>query len=71
LLEPETVLREQRDYLEHLGGEIAELHRSGLTVGAIVNRLFGGEQKLPGTEMTWREASGGEFSTRRWVRAFL
>lgn len=71
LLEPETVLREQRDYLEHLGGEIAELHRSGLTVSAIVNRLFGGEQKLPGTEMTWREASGGEFSTRRWVRAFL
>jgi glyoxylase-like metal-dependent hydrolase (beta-lactamase superfamily II) len=71
LIDPAALLREQRDYLEHLGGEVAQMHRSGLTVGAIVNRLFGGEQKLPGMETTWREASGGGFSSRRWVKAFL
>jgi glyoxylase-like metal-dependent hydrolase (beta-lactamase superfamily II) len=71
LLEPETVLREQRDYLEHLAGEIAHLHGTGITVNAIVGKVFGGEQKLPGMEMTWSEASGGEFSSRRWVTAFL
>jgi glyoxylase-like metal-dependent hydrolase (beta-lactamase superfamily II) len=71
LLEPETVLREQRNYLQNLAGEIARLHRSGMTVAGIVRQIFGGEQKLPGIEITWREGSGGEFSTRRWVKAFL
>jgi hypothetical protein len=71
LIDPVPLLREQRDYLEHLGGEVAQMHQSGLTVAAIVNRLFGGEQKVPATETTWREASGGEFSSRRWVKAFL
>jgi hypothetical protein len=71
LLEPETILREQRDYLQNLAGEIARLHSSGMSVEAIVRQIFGGEQNVPGREMTWREASAGEFSTRRWVKAFL
>lgn len=71
IVEPATVLHDQLDYLEHLAGEIALLHRSGLSVYAIVNTLFGGEPRLPGTETTWRQASNGEFSSRRWVSAFL
>jgi endoribonuclease LACTB2 len=71
LEEPAAMLREQRDYLEHLAGEIAQLHRSGQSAGAIVSTLFGGEATLPGTKTTWRESSGGEFSSRRWVNAFL
>jgi glyoxylase-like metal-dependent hydrolase (beta-lactamase superfamily II) len=69
--EPESVLREQLGYLEQLAGEITHLHRSGLNVDAVVRALFGGEQKMPGTQLTWLEASSGEFSSRRWVRAFL
>jgi ribonuclease/clavin/mitogillin len=71
LIDPAMLLREQLDYLEHLAGEIAQLRRSGLNVDAIVRALFGGEQMLPGTQTTWREASGGDFSSRRWVMAFL
>jgi glyoxylase-like metal-dependent hydrolase (beta-lactamase superfamily II) len=71
LLEPDAVLREQRDYLLNLAGEIVRLHGSGLTLDAIVRQVFGGEQNLPGSQVTWREASRGEFSTRRWVKAFL
>ncbi len=71
LIEPGPLLREQLDYLEHLAEEIARLHGSGLNADAIVRTLFGGEQTLPGTETTWREASGGEFSSRRWIIAFL
>ncbi len=71
LVEPVPALREQRDYLEHLATEIAGLHRSGLGAPAIVSALFGGEQMVPGTQTTWREASGGEFSSLRWVKAFL
>jgi glyoxylase-like metal-dependent hydrolase (beta-lactamase superfamily II) len=71
LLEPDNMLRDQRDYLEDLAGEIARLHQSGIGVNAIVRTLFGGEPKVPGSEMTWREATQGEFSTRHWVMAFL
>lgn len=71
IVQPAAVLREQLGYLEHLAREIARLHRSGLSVEAMVRELFGGEQKVPGTATTWREASRGEFSSRRWVRAFL
>jgi glyoxylase-like metal-dependent hydrolase (beta-lactamase superfamily II) len=71
LLEPENLLREQRDYLEHLAGEIARLHESGAGVNAIVRALFGGEPKVPGSETTWRDATQAEFSTRHWVMAFL
>jgi ribonuclease/clavin/mitogillin len=71
LVDPATLLHEQLDYLEHLAGEIAQLRRSGLNVDPIVRSLFGGEQRLPGMQTTWRKASGGEFSSRRWVMAFL
>jgi glyoxylase-like metal-dependent hydrolase (beta-lactamase superfamily II) len=71
IVEPATLLGEQLHYLEHLAGEIAQLSRSGLGVNAIVRMLFGGEQRLPGVRTTWQEASAGEFSSRRWVRAFL
>jgi hypothetical protein len=71
LVDPATLLHEQLDYLEHLAGEIAQLRRTGLNVDAIVRALFGGEQRLPGMQTTWRQASGGEFSSRRWVMAFL
>jgi glyoxylase-like metal-dependent hydrolase (beta-lactamase superfamily II) len=71
ITDPAPVLREQRDYLEHLAGEIAQLHGSGLSVDQIVSAIFGGEPKVPGTETTWRQISGGEFSSRRWVKAFL
>jgi endoribonuclease LACTB2 len=71
VIKPAMLLREQLDYLEHLAGEIDRLHASGLSADGIVRALFGGEQRLPGSAVTWREASGGEFSSRRWVRAFL
>jgi glyoxylase-like metal-dependent hydrolase (beta-lactamase superfamily II) len=71
VVDPAPLLREQRDYLEHLAGEVAHLHRAGISTTAIVRSLFGGEQKVPGTETTWREVSGGEFSTQRWVKAFI
>jgi glyoxylase-like metal-dependent hydrolase (beta-lactamase superfamily II) len=71
LHEPGNVLREQRDYLEDVAGEIARLQQSGMGVNAIVRTLFGGEPKVPGSETTWREATQGEFSARHWVMAFL
>lgn len=71
LVEPAAVLREQLDYLLDLAGEIGRLSGLGLTVAGIVRQLFGGEQAMPGTPSTWRAISGGEFSSRRWVRAFL
>jgi endoribonuclease LACTB2 len=71
IVEPGAALREQLDYLEGLAGEIARLRAAGLGLDAIVLALFSGEQLVPGTTTTWREASGGEFSSRRWVRAFL
>ena len=71
IAEPEQVLREQLEYLEHLAGRITHLHRVGLSVHAIVRELFGGEPVPPGSNKTWKELSGGEFSGRRWVQAFL
>lgn len=71
IAEPGSVLREQLDYLEQLAGRIAHLRGGGLSVEAIVRELFGGEPTPPGAGMTWQEFSGGEFSSRRWVKAFL
>ncbi len=71
IAEPGPVLREQLDYLEHLAAEIAHLRGRGLSVDAIVRELFGGEPTPPGFDMTWRQFSGGEFSSRRWIKAFL
>jgi ribonuclease/clavin/mitogillin len=71
IAEPAALLREQLDYLEELGGQIVRLRDVGLSDTAIVRELFGGEPKAPGLDVTWRQLSGGEFSSRRWVRAFL
>ena len=68
---PAPVLREQLAYLEDLAGGVAQLRATGLSVSAIVGELFGGEAVAPGGTATWRELSGGEFSSARWVRAFL
>ena len=68
---PEAVLREQLDHVEGLAAQIQALRRAGRSVDAIVREVFGGEARVSGSEMTWRDFSGGEFSTRRWVRAFL
>jgi endoribonuclease LACTB2 len=71
IAQPGPVLREQLDYLEHLASRIAQLRRLGFTIDAIVRELFGGEPKPPGFDVTWQQFSGGEFSSRRWIKAFL
>jgi ribonuclease/clavin/mitogillin len=71
IAEPEPVLREQLDYLEDLAGQIAHLRGLGLSIDAIVREVFGGEPTPPGFDMTWQQFSGGEFSSRRWIKAFL
>lgn len=71
IAQPEPALREQLDYLEQLAGRIAELRGKGTSVEAVARELFGGEPTVPGTDVTWRDLSGGEFSSRRWIRAFL
>lgn len=71
IAEPEAALRDQLDYLEQLAGQIAHLRSLGATIDSMVHELFGGEPKPPGVEMTWREVSHGEFSSRRWIKAFL
>jgi endoribonuclease LACTB2 len=71
LTDPATVLREQLTYLEDLAARILDLRRRGHSVGAIVAAALGGEPQLRPAGTTWKEASGGEFSGARWVRAFL
>lgn len=69
--DPAPVLHEQLDYLEDLATGIAHLRAAGFGVSAIVHELFGGEAVAPGGTATWRDLSSGEFSSARWVRAFL
>ncbi len=71
ILEPGSVLKDQLDHLEHLAGQAALLRGRGLSIDAIVRELFGGEPTPPGFDMTWQQFSGGEFSSRRWIKAFL
>ena len=71
ILEPAPALREQLDYLETLAGRIAHFRGAGLSIDAIVRELFGGEPTPPGTDITWQQLSRGEFSSRRWIKAFL
>lgn len=71
IAEPEQLVREQLDYLEQLGASITRLRGMGLSIDAIVRELFGGEPTPPGLDKTWQQLSGGEFSGRRWIRAFL
>jgi len=71
IAEPGRLLREQLEYLEELAGRIAQLRGRGFGIDAIVRELFGGEPTAPGVDATWQQLSGGEFSSRRWIRAFL
>ena len=64
-------LEEQLDYLEETAGRILDARARGLGVAAIVREVFGGEEPAPSGGGTWRDYSGGEFSTARWVRSFL
>lgn len=64
-------LEEQLAYLEETAGRIRAARARGLSVGAIVREVFGGEEPAPSGAGTWRDYSGGEFSTARWVRTFL
>ncbi|MFI5283971.1 MAG: MBL fold metallo-hydrolase [Candidatus Dormibacterales bacterium] len=68
---PEPFLRDQLDYLEGVSGRIQDARARGLSPRAIVDEVFGGEPAAPGTQITWKELSSGEFSAERWVRAFL
>lgn len=71
ITEPAAALDQVLGHLEDLAGRIASLRGRGFPVAVIVRELFGGEPEMPGTGLTWRQASGGEFSAARWVRAFL
>lgn len=59
-----AMLRRKLGYLTELGERIHELHRQGLTEGEIARRL-------PGGDLGWRLWTGGDFSKRNFVRAFL
>jgi len=52
------------DFLVELGGGIHELHRRGWSDAAIA-------RALPGSDLLWRVWTGGDFSKRNFVRAFL
>ena len=69
--DPVPFLRGDLDYIEDLASRITRLSARGRSVPAIVDELFGGEPVMPGAGLTWREATGGEFSSARWVRSFL
>lgn len=71
ITEPAAVLREQLSYLEDLAANILDLRRRGHSVRAIVDAALGGEAELRPAGTTWLQASSGEFSGARWVRAFL
>jgi glyoxylase-like metal-dependent hydrolase (beta-lactamase superfamily II) len=64
-------LRAQLTYLEELAAAILHARSQGRTVTAIVDEVFGGEASCSVGPGTWREWTGGEFSTARWVSAFL
>ena len=57
-------LRDKLDFLVELGGRIHERHGRGWSEGAIA-------RALPGSDLLWRLWTGGEFSKRNFVRAFL
>jgi len=57
-------LRDKLDFLVELGGRIRELHRRGWSGAAIA-------RALPGSDLLWRLWTGGDFSKRNFVRAFL
>src|SRR5216110_101681 len=57
-------LRDKLDFLVYLGGRIHELHGRGWSDAAIA-------RALPGSDLLWRLWTGGDFSKRNFVRAFL
>jgi glyoxylase-like metal-dependent hydrolase (beta-lactamase superfamily II) len=59
-----AMLRLKLEFLTELGGRIHNLHRKGLPEGEIA-------RALPGNDLRWRIWTGGHFSKRNFVRAFL
>src|SRR5207248_48934 len=57
-------LRDKLDFLVELGERIHELHGRGWSDAAIA-------RALPGSDFLWRVWTGGDFSKRNFVRAFL
>jgi glyoxylase-like metal-dependent hydrolase (beta-lactamase superfamily II) len=57
-------LRDKLDFLVELGGRIHDLHGRGWGNAAIA-------RALPGCDLFWRVWTGGDFSKRNVVRAFL
>src|SRR5207247_663863 len=57
-------LRDKLDFLVELGERIHELHGRGWSHAAIA-------RALPGSDFLWRVWTGGDFSKRNFVRAFL
>ncbi len=59
-----AMLRQKLDSLVELGERIQALHSQGLDDGEIA-------RSLPGSDLLWRLWTGGHFSKRNFVRAFL
>ena len=59
-----VMLRQKLDSLVELDERIKKLHRQGLGEAQIT-------QALPGSDLLWRLWTGGHFSKRNFVRAFL
>lgn len=59
-----AALRRKLDFLVELGGRIDDLRDRGLDEGAIA-------RALPWSDLLWRVWTGGQFSKRNFVRAFL
>lgn len=59
-----VVLKRKLDFLVELGERIHELHRRGLNQAEIAC-------SLPGSDLLWRLWTGGHFSKRHFVTAFL
>src|SRR5947207_2187855 len=57
-------LRDKLDFLVELGERIHDLHGRGWSDAAIA-------RGLPGSDVAWRVWTGGDFSKRNFVRAFL
>ena len=57
-------LRQKLEFLIELGGRIRDLHDRGWSEAAIAH-------DLPGSDLFWRLWTGGDFSKRNFVRAFL
>ncbi len=59
-----VMLRQKLDSLVELDERIEDLHRQGLDEAQIT-------RALPGSDLLWRLWTGGHFSKRNFVRAFL